>query len=307
MYRIRVHGRGGQGIKTASRVIGSAFHHEGFEVQDAPVFGAERRGAPMVCYLRASRSAILERGIISNPDLVVVTDASLIPIPAASVLLGLSPRTVLLIKTPRSADEWGRRLNLPGPIVTVPTGARASIDRGVPYASMACAGAATRLVGCITRDALVKGIHDELRGSPEAVLSANLEHALAAYDARGTWAGIVSEGGEISARDYARPEWVNLPIEPAEFSAPDIRASVTSTNLDTGAWRTIRPVVDPDLCHGCTWICSTLCPDSAIRVTSDYRPEIDYDHCKGCLVCVGVCPHHAIAPVPETPLTRVPK
>ncbi len=43
MYRIRLHGRGGQGIKTADRMLGTAFFAEGFEVQDAPRYGAERR------------------------------------------------------------------------------------------------------------------------------------------------------------------------------------------------------------------------------------------------------------------------
>ena len=46
MYRIRLHGRGGQGLKTASRLLGTALFLEGFEVQDAPRYGAERRGAP---------------------------------------------------------------------------------------------------------------------------------------------------------------------------------------------------------------------------------------------------------------------
>ena len=32
MYRIRFHGRGGQGIKTASRILGSAAFREGFAV-----------------------------------------------------------------------------------------------------------------------------------------------------------------------------------------------------------------------------------------------------------------------------------
>jgi pyruvate ferredoxin oxidoreductase gamma subunit len=45
-------------------------------------------------------------------------------------------------------------------------------------------------------------------------------------------------------------------------------------------------------------VCSTLCPDSAIRV-EDGRPVIDYDHCKGCLICVAVCPPHAIRAEPE--------
>ncbi len=70
MYRIRFHGRGGQGIKTASRILGSAFFHEGFEVQDAPRYGAERRGAPMTAYVRASRTPVRERSNIRAPDLI---------------------------------------------------------------------------------------------------------------------------------------------------------------------------------------------------------------------------------------------
>jgi pyruvate ferredoxin oxidoreductase gamma subunit len=34
-------------------------------------------------------------------------------------------------------------------------------------------------------------------------------------------------------------------------------------------------------------------------VNAGGAPEIDYDHCKGCLTCVGVCPSHAIVTVPE--------
>jgi pyruvate ferredoxin oxidoreductase gamma subunit len=61
----------------------------------------------------------------------------------------------------------------------------------------------------------------------------------------------------------------------------------------------MRPVIDHDRCHRCTWVCSTFCPDAAIGVDDQGRPAIDYDHCKGCLVCVAVCPHHAILAVPE--------
>ena len=48
----------------------------------------------------------------------------------------------------------------------------------------------------------------------------------------------------------------------------------------------------------CWWVCSTFCPDSAIAV-SEGKPVIDYDHCKGCMICVAQCPPHAIAAVPE--------
>ena len=99
MFRIRFHGRGGQGMKTASRILGSAFFHAGFEVQDAPRYGAERRGAPIFAFVRASREPIQERGIIRQADLVVVADDTLVPVPAAGVLAGCDADTVLLINS----------------------------------------------------------------------------------------------------------------------------------------------------------------------------------------------------------------
>jgi len=59
-------------MKTASRMLGTAFFLEGFEVQDAPRYGAERRGAPIFAYVRAAREPINERGVVARPDLVMV-------------------------------------------------------------------------------------------------------------------------------------------------------------------------------------------------------------------------------------------
>lgn len=78
MLRIRFHGRGGQGMKTASRPLGSAAFHAGFVVQNAPVYGAERRGAPMAAFTRIAQTPILERGAIVQADLVVVADDTLL-------------------------------------------------------------------------------------------------------------------------------------------------------------------------------------------------------------------------------------
>ncbi len=99
MYRIRFHGRGGQGMKTASRILGTAFFLEGYEVQDAPRYGAERRGAPIFAFVRADHKPINERGIIPQADLVVVADDTLVPVPAAGVLAGMDGHTVLLINS----------------------------------------------------------------------------------------------------------------------------------------------------------------------------------------------------------------
>lgn len=304
MYRVRFHGRGGQGIKTAGRILGTAFFEEGFEVQDAPIYGAERRGAPMFAYVRAARSLINERGAITHPGLVIVADDTLVPVPAANVTLGVTAETVLLLNSSESPDTWRQRLNTGARIITLPVTTEATDRASLPHIGTRCAGAAARLLGVISRAALERALRTELRALDDAVLKRNLGEALDAFDAMAEHAGAVPEGTAISARDYVSPDWMQLPFEPANTSAPDIFAPATSVQVRTGLWRTMRPVIDYGLCRRCVWVCSTLCPDSAIRVRADGAPEIDYDHCKGCLVCAAVCPPHAIQAIPEHEAAR---
>ncbi len=299
MFRIRFHGRGGQGMKTASRILGTAFFLEGYEVQDAPRYGAERRGAPIFAYIRADRKPINERGIIAGPDLVVVADDSLVPLPAAGVLQGIREYTVILIKSCESGATWRQRLKIKNPIVTLPETGEAEDSAELRYIGAACAGAAAGVLGIISRESLEQAILEELGPLGEAVLAKNRANALASFDAIKTSAAVnVTEGGSIPAKPYTRPAWIDLPFEDARISAPVIHAGLTSVEVKTGLWRTMAPVIDYSLCRGCWWVCSTFCPDGVISVR-DNQPVIDYDHCKGCLVCVAQCPSHAIAAVPE--------
>lgn len=298
MYRIRLHGRGGQGIKTAGRMLGSALFAEGFEVQDAPRYGAERRGAPIFATVRASRRPIHERGIITRPDLVIVADTTLVPVAAAGVLSGVAENTTLLLNGDEAAEIWKSRLKLAGPVFALPCeGAEA---RALPLAGAACAGGAARLLGAISREALARAIEEELSGASLEVVAANLECALDAYARLETAQGSVSEGPEADALPHERPDWIELPFDEARIAAPGVRGTATSIQVRTGLWRTMRPVIDRDRCRRCHWVCSTLCPDSAIRVDERDEPQIDLEHCKGCMICVAVCPSHAIGAVPES-------
>jgi len=294
MYRIRFHGRGGQGIKTASQILGTAFFLEGFEVQDAPRYGAERRGAPIFAYVRAARAAIHDRGVITRPDLIVVADESLVPMPAAGILQGLSERTVMLINSMLEPDEWKQRLKLRGPVLTVPLGSEVEARADLPFIGAACVGAAARLLGVISAENLQRAIREEIGKFGAATLQKNLDQALASYDAMAAHAGIVIEGEAVAAIDYRAPQWIDVPVDDASVAAPDITRPASSEFAKTGTWRTHRPIIDYELCNRCSWVCSTLCPDSAIKVDADHTPRIDYDHCKGCMVCVAVCPPHAI-------------
>ena len=61
MQEIRFHGRGGQGTVVASILLAKAFFKAGYDVQTFPLFGVERRGAPVEAYLRLDKEKILTR------------------------------------------------------------------------------------------------------------------------------------------------------------------------------------------------------------------------------------------------------
>ena len=297
MFTIRFHGRGGQGMKTASRLLGSAFFLEGFEVQDAPRYGAERRGAPMSAYVRADRKPINARGVILQPGLVIVADDSLVPVPAAGVLAGITESTVLLIVSHEQEAIWRNRLNLKGPILVIPPVDSARAETAL--ISAACAGAAACLTGVISCETLIDAIRDELDKIGPELLNENLQVAQNTYELMSNFKGLVKDTELVSLANYQKPAWIDLPLEPSEQSSPIVQGSQTSTLVRTGLWRTQRPVIDYDSCHKCWWVCSSFCPDSAINIGKDGFPVIDYDHCKGCMICVAQCPSHAIETIPE--------
>ena len=78
MQEIRFHGRGGQGTVVASIILAKAFFSAGYNVQSFPVFGVERRGAPVEAYLRLDTKKILVRCNVYTPDHVVVQDVKLL-------------------------------------------------------------------------------------------------------------------------------------------------------------------------------------------------------------------------------------
>lgn len=299
MFRIRFHGRGGQGMKTASRILGSAFFQRGYEVQDAPRYGAERRGAPIFAYVRADRELINERGIIRHPDLIVVADDSLVAIPAAGVLAGADEHSILLINSAEPSATWRDRLNFPGTLLSIDLDTHFEDALERRYSGTICAAAAARLTGVIPLPALEQAIRDELGELSAAVIEKNLTRAGTAYEQMREYAGIVQPSAARRATLYRKPDWADLPFETARISAPDIHAAATSVEVKTGLWRTLRPVIEYDRCNQCWWVCSTYCPDAAINVTAEGLPEIDYDHCKGCMVCVAQCPPHAIIAISE--------
>lgn len=80
MREIRIHGRGGQGAVTAGIILAQALFNSGKYVQTFPIFGVERRGAPVAAYVRVGDSEILQRYNVYKPDDVIVLDEALLEV-----------------------------------------------------------------------------------------------------------------------------------------------------------------------------------------------------------------------------------
>jgi len=74
MQEVIFYGRGGQGAVTAVELAAQAAIAEDKYAQGFPSFGPERRGAPVMAFLRVSDDPIFSREKISSPDCVAEID-----------------------------------------------------------------------------------------------------------------------------------------------------------------------------------------------------------------------------------------
>lgn len=118
LIEIRWHGRGGQGVVTASELLAEAALEEGKFFQSFPDYGPERMGAPIRAYTRISNSPILQHCQVTHPDMVIVLDPSLIGV--VDFVSGIKENGALVVNTPLSPAELRQKLGLlQGEVYTV--------------------------------------------------------------------------------------------------------------------------------------------------------------------------------------------
>ena len=100
---IRLHGRGGQGAKTASLLLADVTFNTGKYIQGFPEYGPERMGAPITAYNRISDKPIRVHSNIYEPDYVVVVDETLLE--SVDVTKGLKKEGAIVINSSRTKEE----------------------------------------------------------------------------------------------------------------------------------------------------------------------------------------------------------
>ncbi len=167
MVEIRFHGRGGQGTVVASKILADAVAMEGNWVQAYPEYGVERRGSPVVAFLRIDNKQIYDKSKVYTPDHVIVVDPTLIG--AVDVTQGLKPGGTIIINSDRKPEDFSfggnfkvRTFNATEIAVKHKLGSLAS-----PIVNTAMVGAISKMLGLTRFESLEAAIREGVPVKPD--------------------------------------------------------------------------------------------------------------------------------------------
>jgi pyruvate ferredoxin oxidoreductase gamma subunit len=152
LTEIRWHARAGQGAKTAAQALALAALADGESVQAFPEYGPERRGAPLRAFTRLSDRPIRRHDGVTDPDVVVVIEPSLVH--ETDVAEGLRPDGVIVVN---AEEEPAELIGLP--VRVVPASRLAAVN-GSGFANIVMLGAVAAVLGAppleLVQDAAVQ-------------------------------------------------------------------------------------------------------------------------------------------------------
>jgi len=143
ILEVRWHGRGGLGAVTSAELVARAAISEGKYAQSFPSFGPERRGAPVLAFLRISDESIKTRTVIYEPDIAVVLDPTLLR--AVDVASGLKDNGKLIINSRKSPEQLKSEFGYKWPVAAVNATKIAGETIGMPITNTAMIGALLKI------------------------------------------------------------------------------------------------------------------------------------------------------------------
>jgi len=167
MSEVRFHGRGGQGVVTTSKILANAFARTGQFGASFPMFGFERRGAPVTAIGRFSDKPVREKTQIYNPEILVVLDPT--QRNSDTIFQGLLPGGMMLLNdsdnTINVSHENLKKLGI------IDANKIALEEIGLPIPNTVIVGAFAKMSGLLEIEPCCEALQDYFSGKK---LSANI-------------------------------------------------------------------------------------------------------------------------------------
>ncbi len=182
---IRWHGRGGQGTVTAAKMLASAAIIRGKYGQAMPEFGLERSGTPVKVSTRISDNPINTRAPVDKPEIVIITDPSIMFTIRDIIVSGIDENTVFIVNTNFPPEKVRQILGISNNELWIVDASKIALEEfGKNIPNTAVLGAVAKSTGLVDLDALEQEISEAFEASSKlrALLEQNLKALRRGYE-----------------------------------------------------------------------------------------------------------------------------
>lgn len=164
MIEIRWHGRGGQGVFTAAKILGAASLKEDKYALSFPSFGPERRGAPVLAFTKIDDKPIQNRSEVKKCNYIVFLDETLF---SADCVGDLKENGIIIVSSSNVSaySQYSR-------VITIDALTIAEEILHMPITNTAMLGALIGLSGIIELDSVYSAAEQYLN---RKILQKNIE------------------------------------------------------------------------------------------------------------------------------------
>ncbi len=176
MIEICIYGRGGQGGVTLAELVAHAAISEGKHAQSMPFFGPERRGAPVLAFLRINEAERIKvRAEVEEPDVLVVLDPGLLQV--GGVVSRLKKDGIAIVNTVKSHEKIKSEIEA-NKLASVDAMSIARSVLGLPIVNTTMIGALVKATGIVKLESL----EEPMRERFGKVAAKNIDAMRKAYE-----------------------------------------------------------------------------------------------------------------------------
>ena len=161
---------------TSTELMALAAINEGKYAQAFPSFGPERRGAPVMAFVRIADGPIRTREKVYQPDVVVVLDPTILKI--VDVTAGLKRNGMVILNTSKDEEEVRKTFGIKAKMALVDATSIAMKQLGRPITNTTMLGALIKASGVID----IKSMETPLKKRFGRIAEKNLNAMREAYE-----------------------------------------------------------------------------------------------------------------------------
>jgi len=181
MKEIIIFGRGGLGAVTTGQILALAAFYDNKQATSFPMFGVERRGAPVEAFVRISNKKIKIKSQIYKADYAIVLDSSLIDI--VNIKEKLKPKAFVVVNSNKKITIKSYTSDCKVYSIDATTIALEVFKK--PIVNTAILGSFAKLTKLISLKSIKKAIEEVLKEKGKNIVELNKKAVELAYEKTG--------------------------------------------------------------------------------------------------------------------------